>query len=119
MKFRVITARTTSYPNPVVVEAGERVILGERESAEKWPNWIRCRMADNEGWIPAQIIQIVNSTQGIITERYSANELTVNMGDIIVSERVLNGWIWGYNVQAPDVYGWVPLENVMDVMRET
>jgi hypothetical protein len=115
MNFVVKTARTTDFPDPISLRKGDIVEIGERSNEEEWANWIMSKFKDKSGWVPEQIIKVINNKQGVIIEDYTANELTVSEGDIIVSNRELNGWIFGYNTRREREMGWVPKENVEEI----
>jgi hypothetical protein len=111
MKYLVIKAHRTEYPNPIYLEKGELVILGE-ESDKSWPNWVFCRKTDgsNEGWVPKQIIRYKNS-KGEIIEDYSAKELNIDVETIVEGINELNGWLWLKNTKTNEL-GWIPIENL-------
>ena len=112
MKYIVTTERTTDYPKPICLKKGMVVRLGEMSTENKWNNWIKCVNGDISGWVPLQIVNRIDEMHGTILEDYTANELTVKKGDIIISEKEMNGWIFGYNENEKDIMGWVPKENV-------
>lgn len=80
---------------------------------EDWPNWLWCRVAgraaDAVGWVPAQIIERVDAHSGIALADYSAQELDVDIGDELLGQRMLNGWVWCAHATR-DEAGWVPLQ---------
>ena len=45
---------------------------------------------------------------------YSAKELTVATGEMIVYEKEFNGWVWGKN-EATKEFGWLPIEILLEV----
>jgi len=62
--------------------------------------------------VPLQIIERLEGNRGIIKEDYTANELCVVRGEVIIGEKELNGWLFGYKQDNDHTEGWVPLENV-------
>jgi hypothetical protein len=108
--FRITTTYKTQYHDPIQLEAGDQVKLGEEEQEEKWKGWIWGETDTQKGWIPMQIVNIsADRTTGIITESYSAQELDVDAGDQIVPLKSLNGWTWALN-QRTNRHGWIPDE---------
>ena len=121
IEYIAVKAFRTEFYNPIVLQKGERVIIGE-ESTETWPNWVFCTKADGsladdgkedgsrQGWVPKQIIHF--STQyGEILENYSAQELDIDEGTVVEGIRELNGWLWVRNTSTNEI-GWVPMENL-------
>ena len=117
MEYIVIENYRTEYPNPIFLEKGEKVVIGE-ESGENWPNWIFCTKMDgsNKGWVPKQIIKQENN-YGIISEDYSAKELDVDKGIIVEGIKELNGWLWLMNKETKEI-GWVPMENLKILKKD-
>ena len=47
MKYQVIEEHLTNYPDPIVLQKGEVVKVGERyKGPENWNNWIYCYTLD-------------------------------------------------------------------------
>jgi hypothetical protein len=106
----IVTERhETEFTNPIMLTAGEKIIIGE-ESSEQWLNWVYCTKNDNSnaGWVPKQMI---NYADEIILENYSAKEMTVEKDEIVEGIKELNGWLWAKNKQTSEI-GWIPLENL-------
>ncbi|MDR0332962.1 MAG: alpha/beta fold hydrolase [Dysgonamonadaceae bacterium] len=99
----------SEFPNPISLTAGEKATIGE-ESSEQWLHWVYCTKNDNSnaGWVPKQIINYADET---IIEDYSANEMTVKKGEVVVGLQELNGWLWARNAITGEM-GWIPLENL-------
>ena len=109
MKFRVIEARRSEYPEPITFAKGAPLSIGERYDGEEgWDNWYWCSTAgQSAGWVPGQVIERLGDDQGIALEDYCARELEVQAGDCLVGGRQLNGWVWCSKGRAS---GWVPLQ---------
>lgn len=113
MLFEVTKMHLSNYPNPITLAKGQEVIVGRSYAGpENWPNWIYCYTLDRgqEGWVPVQIIQ-VNGEVGMCTQRYTAKELEVDCGEIVIGMRELNGWIWCEKTSDKDS-GWVPIDHL-------
>ena len=117
-QYLVIKDHTSEYPEPIAFSKGAPLTLGEKyEGPEAWDNWIFCETPGQKGgWVPAQIIEIVNEETARALEDYTARELNVRDGDRLLGERTLNGWVWCQSTNGMDS-GWVPLENLQPVHR--
>lgn len=109
MKIKIIKSYKTVYEDPLILNPGDEVILGEEEQKEEWLGWIFCEFKGNKGWVPNDIIKTDDGVRGIITEYYSAKELDVSEGEILDYIKELNGWLLLKNQK--DHTGWVPKEN--------
>lgn len=108
--YKILKEYKAQYENPIVLELGEKVHLGEEEKEEKWKGWIWAESDINKGWIPKQILKISNDRKtGVVLEPYTAKELTVKEGDIIEKIKSLNGWTWSRNINTTNE-GWIPDE---------
>jgi predicted Rdx family selenoprotein len=112
MKYSIIKARTSDYPNPIILQKGMEVEVGKVSTIPKWANWIECIISGNKGWVPLQILKKIDERHSVVLEDYTANELEIKIDEIFVSEREMNGWFFGYKVNEPQNKGWVPIENV-------
>ena len=108
--FKILKAYKAQYENPIVLNIGEKVLLGEEEKEEKWKGWIWAESKTNSGWIPIQILEISDDKKtGTVLEFYSAQELDVEKGDLIEKIKSLNGWTWSKNIRTTGE-GWIPDE---------
>ncbi|SCX93204.1 SH3 domain-containing protein [Alkaliphilus peptidifermentans] len=111
-KYRVIKNRKTSSEKPIILFKDERVICGEESSEDSgWTGWIYCKSQNNEGWVSKQIINR-NDNIGIVLEDYDAREFDIEIDEIIIMDKILNGWIWGAKKDNLGTKGWVPLNHV-------
>jgi len=107
---RIIKDYKTQYENPIVLNVGEKVSLGEEEKEEKWKGWIWAESDLNKGWVPIQILEISEDKKtGTILEFYSAKELNVEKDDLIEKIISLNGWTWSRHLRTGNE-GWIPDE---------
>jgi hypothetical protein len=95
-QYLVIQDHTSEFPEPITLEKGAPLTVGERyEGPEGWENWIFCESPGQKGgWVPAQIIEIITDNTARAREDYTARELNVREGELLLGERILNGWVW-------------------------
>jgi hypothetical protein len=111
-KAIIIKSYERQYLNPIVLDIGDKVLLGNEETEEKWEGWIWAESKNNSGWIPRQIIEFSSDQKsGIISKKYSAQELSVQKYDSVVIIESLNGWVWVKNILTNEE-GWIPSECV-------
>lgn len=121
-KYVVIEKWVESYENPIVLKKDDRVSvdLSVKDPDADWVGWVWCTStAQMTGWVPTQILKILsnnpdNTQTAVVTENYSANELSVDRGDILLGDRILNGWLW-CRKQDSEQNGWVPERNVKPI----
>lgn len=112
-EYIVIKSRKSEMNNPIILSKGDTVICTEESDKEgDWPNWVYCKKSSLEGWVPKQIIE-----NGIMLEDYNATEFDLERDEIIVSDKVLNGWILGHKKSEPHIKAWAPL-NHLSIMNE-
>ncbi|MDN5418695.1 MAG: hypothetical protein L0G09_14795 [Acinetobacter sp.] len=96
MKLIAIAAHRSEYLEPIHFSKGTLLNIGEKyQGSENWDNWYFCTVDNGlEGWVPTQIIEWINKHQGYAIADYTAKELNVDHGDLLLGEEQLNGWIW-------------------------
>ncbi len=116
--YRVIKEHISSCPEPIDLKTEEKVIVGREYNEDPdWEGWIWCEsMTGKKGWVPKQYMEITGNT-GIVLCDYSANELTVKVGEEITVYKMENGWVWSKNPIG--AIGWVPLKNITNVKHAT
>ncbi len=114
-QFLVIQDHTSEYPEPITFEKGAPLTVGEKyEGPEGWDNWIFCESPGQKGgWVPAQIIEIVKDKSARAREDYTARELNVRKGDLLLGSKTLNGWVWCKRSGSLES-GWVPFANLQE-----
>lgn len=104
----VIKPYTAAYPDPIAIQAGEKLILFERES--EWPEWVWCQAQNGkEGWVPAAYI-CKQGAEFTAAYDYDAKELSVNANETVEILREESGWVWSRNDAGAE--GWVPLDYI-------
>jgi hypothetical protein len=104
----VIKTHQASYPDPLVVKAGDELTVGNNDT--KWPAFVWCTNPDGiSGWVPERHLDR-QGDRGVARQDYSTAELTVADGEKVVLEREDSGWYWVTNQTGQS--GWVPVENV-------
>lgn len=105
MQYRVVTAYTRQYEDPIRFERGEAITV-ERQDTE-FPEWWWCiDKAGRGGWVHQSFFE-EEDYRKVATEDYSAWELSVAPGDVLAGERELGGWLLGTTRSGER--GWVPL----------
>lgn len=106
----------SEYPEPITFKRGASLTVGERyQGPENWENWIFCNTSGQKGgWVPAQIIEMLSSQTAQALEDYTARELNVKKGDIVLGSQIMNGWVWCEDPNGSSS-GWVPLENLEEL----
>jgi hypothetical protein len=115
-QYLVIQDHTSEFPKPITFEKGTPLTVGEKyEGPEGWENWIFCELPGQEGgWVPVQIIEIIADKTARAREDYTARELNVREGGLLLGEKILNGWVWCEKSSGSES-GWVPLGNLQEV----
>ena len=112
----IIQPYQKQYLNPIILNTGDKVVLGNEETEEKWKGWIWAESITNSGWIPMQIIEFSSDRKtGIISKEYSAQELAVEKNDFVLIIESLNGWLWVKNILNNEE-GWIPSECVNELI---
>ncbi len=101
----VITAYQPENPDPLLVAAGEEIMVSAKE--DPWqgnPAWIWVWCTDPRGksaWSPANLLERDPARSERATARYDydAVELAVAAGEDVQIEREESGWYWCRNAQ--------------------
>ncbi|KZN52841.1 SH3 domain-containing protein [Pseudoalteromonas luteoviolacea] len=115
MEYKVVKDYQDAPESPIRIVKGERLQLVEESNPEgDWANWILCRGENKEGWVPKQILVIENNEVTVL-EDYVANEHNLTVGEILVQEHELNGWIWSKKLGNSEELAWAPLNHLRAV----
>ncbi len=105
---RVMAAYQTIYHDPLVIQQGETVTVGRRDT--QWPGFVWCTTAAGKGgWVPKSYLDRSGET-GVANRDYTAAELSAEVGEELVLHYEESGWFWCTNRQGQS--GWMPAENV-------
>jgi len=105
----VVSSRASDYSDPIIVNAGDRVVLGDKKSP--WPGWVWITDSGGKsGWIPEAYIGKSGSV-GTGLRDYDATELDVEKGEELVIHEEVAGWYWCTNKAGRS--GWVPAKNLV------
>jgi uncharacterized protein YgiM (DUF1202 family) len=105
---RVIRDYDSPYSEPIIMRAGEKVSVGERES--EWEGWIWCTAAKEKSrWVPESYVQRCGDVATLLRD-YEATELSVRAGDEVLLGQEVAGWVWCTNERGHG--GWVPADCV-------
>ncbi|MEZ8021066.1 SH3 domain-containing protein [Vibrio splendidus] len=115
MEYKVIKNYQDDPELPIRIVKGEKLQLLEESNPEgDWANWIFCRGENKEGWVPKQIL-VVNNSEVTVLEDYFAKEHSLTVGEILVKEHELNGWIWSKKLGDSEELAWAPLNHLCAV----
>ncbi len=107
-RCRVITAYEMAYPDPLILQAGEEITVGQNDT--QWPAYIWCtNQAGKGGWVPESYIER-RGERGLARRAYAAIELSASVGEELVIGDEEGGWLWCTNQQNRS--GWIPADNV-------
>lgn len=114
MKYQVIKKHKNEFPNPIIISKGDKFLIGEEcDENEAWNDWYFCETQGQiKGWVPKQVIKWLSDGKGEALEDYSAKEMDVDEGDVLIGVKVLNGWVWCQHASSEEE-GWVPIENLV------
>lgn len=101
---RVIVAYEDAYRDPICGKRGDVFRLGHKN--ERDPEFIWATAADGRcGWVPQAFLRR-DGDLGRLIRNYTAQELTVDEGEIVEIQDAIGGWLW---VATADGYqGWIP-----------
>ncbi|ABR54732.1 Variant SH3 domain protein [Methanococcus vannielii SB] len=110
--YIVIKERKSEAEKPIQLVKGETVeCIEESDDNSDWAGWILCKGINKEGWVPKQIVERTNN-QGLILDDYDAIEFDLEVGEVIIAEKVLNGWAYGAKKDDPLGKAWAPLNHL-------
>lgn len=97
LKYITIEDHHSEFPEPITFFKENFLVIHEMYTGpEDWDDWYFCHTEDlQKGRVPGQIIEWIDALNGRAVEDYTARELEVNKGDILITSRTMNGWIWG------------------------
>lgn len=108
-RARVVRDYRSQYANPIRFTAGDVVTLGARDT--EWPAFVWATTADgNAGWAPIEWLKPLSDSRAEALHDYSAQELDVVAGDVVVLHSELGGWWWC--ARNDGQCGWVPDGNL-------
>ena len=117
-QYVVTQDHTSEYPEPITFEKGAFLVVGEKyQGPEDWDNWMFCETPGQKGgWVPVQVIEMIDDKTARAREDYTARELNVREGDLLLGVKSLNGWAWCENSSNLES-GWVPLANLQEARQ--
>jgi predicted acetyltransferase len=105
---KVTQTYQAAYPEAMIVQAGEELSLGRRDS--EWPGWIWCTNANGQsGWIPENYLD-ERGGMGRARRDYATAELSVKAGQPLMLHLEESGWYWTTDEQGYS--GWVPKASI-------
>lgn len=106
---RVIKPWVAKYPDPITLEPGDLVTLGPADA--EFPGWIWAISVrtGRSGWVPESLLE-ERGGEVRSREHYTARELAVSEGDILVVHKEILGFAW---VERDGEQGWVPARHLV------
>lgn len=105
---RVITPYRSPFPNPLLLPAGGRVAVTDKET--EYEGWLWCTdPAGVSGWVPQSYLARQGDS-AVLLRDYDATELTVSAGEELLVSESESGWYWC--IRPAGESGWVPAEHV-------
>jgi len=90
---------------PLVLEAGDVVRMGERDT--EWTAYLWCTGPDGTGgWVPRDYLVAEDDGSATVTVGYSTVELAAETGDVVSWYQTEGAWTWC--VDAEGTAGWLP-----------
>ncbi|MBX7208900.1 MAG: hypothetical protein K1X78_11340 [Verrucomicrobiaceae bacterium] len=90
---------------PLVLQAGERVRIGRRDS--DWPGWIWVTAINGRGsYVPEDILTPGDDGTAEVRLPFHARDLSVVKDEPVTSVREVQGWHWCRNEDGEE--GWLP-----------
>ncbi len=115
MRARVIRAHAVIYADPISFRAGDTLRLGHRD--DEYVGWIWATAADGRaGWVPEEAVASDDAGHGRALRDYTARELAVEIGDEVIVDHALAGWVWVRNAHGDE--GWIPESDVEPMATE-
>ncbi len=112
MRYKVVESYTDNPEHPIQIVSGELLQFIEESNSEgDWANWVFCRGENKQGWVPKQILDIQDQNVEVLQD-YHAIEHELSLGEILVQEFELNGWIWCEKVGSEGKFAWAPLNHL-------
>lgn len=106
-RCRVRVDHQMSYPDPLIVTAGEKLTIGETDT--RWPYTWCVNQLGKGGWIPeSYLVCEVDGDSGRVLHDFDTVELTVAVGEKVAASQEEGGWLWCTN--RGGMSGWVPAE---------
>ena len=104
--YRAVKSWIPKHKEPLVLEKGE-IIRIEREDNE-YKGFAWGERGGKYGWVPFEIIELIDDNRGRVKEDYSSRELELSIGDELKGSKKISGWILAERIGSGEV-GWVPL----------
>ena len=107
-KCRVVSAYRSAYPDPLILKHSDSVTI-KKEDPE-FEGWLWCTDESGKcGWIPREWLTI-NGDSATLVRDYSATELTVSEGEILIIVLEESGWVLCEHPTAG--MGWLPSKTI-------
>lgn len=112
---RVVKKHTSDFTIPLILTKDD-IVEGEKRETE-WDGWLWCKNKVGVfGWVPEPYLQLLPEEERkyAALRDYNAFELPADVGQELVILYEVSSWAWARTPD--DEEGWIPLENVEDVL---
>lgn len=116
MNVIAIAPHISHYPDPIQLPKGAPVQINMTYSGgDKQDSWMFCedKQTGREGWIHHSFLKISQPGCVLMRADYTALELDVKPGEMLLLFQVVGGWGWCMR-QKDGVAGWVPQECIQE-----
>jgi hypothetical protein len=101
-----------AYTDPITMKAGEPLVLDGREDNWRGWTWLWCsNQRGKSGWVPQSYVQGTEQEGYVASSDYSAQELSMQMGEALLVAQFESGWFWCSDQHGQS--GWVPAEHML------
>ncbi len=100
------------YPDPLILKKGDFVRCEREENEYGGFGW--CEKGGKWGWVPLDIVEIIEDVRGRLKQDYSSKELALAIGDKVCGSKIVSRWLWATRVGTGEE-GWVPLDRVEEI----
>ena len=110
--YRAIKAYKPRDNEILTLKKGDVVRIEREDNEYKGFAW--CESGGKYGWVPLDIIELIDDIRGRLKDDYSSRELAVNLRDVVKGYTIVSGWLWAKKVGTWEE-GWVPLNCIKEI----
>lgn len=116
-RYITIKPWETNAPYHLELAKNDLVEVAEKQPDKpEWKDWVWCHDSLNSGWVPRHIIKTYKDQLAKVLEDYSAKELSIGAGEVIIGYKEYCGWVWSQNDESGEK-GWLPEEILLKLSK--